>query len=322
MRPILCTTVALSCLFQTCAAADLLLVSINGDAKVSLIDLSTQRVIADFPVDVGPHEIAVSPDGRFAYVAIAGAGPGGVSGSSVNVLDLIGRKTAARFNGVCERPHDVRVSTDGQTIFVACAPAQAVLELNSATGALVKEWRFGKDGGWFIEKSADDKTLFVPLLEGEGIVVVDRVTGAKRAADGGGQHGGLALSPDGKEVSIKAGEKISIFDASNGARRAAIATPNEAGYGRMAFTTDGSRVVFAHLATKRVSLIDARSRRILETIELADLPKVVVVSSDGNRAYASNPDADRVTVLDVEPLKVTGYIEVGKTPDGLALISD
>ena len=54
-------------------ARDHLLVSLSGEARIVRIDPETTRVIASYPAVAGPHEITVSPDRRFAYVANAGS---------------------------------------------------------------------------------------------------------------------------------------------------------------------------------------------------------------------------------------------------------
>ena len=51
------------------ARADTLLVAVKSDFKLALVDPATDKVIAKVPTDQGPHEIAVTPDHRFAYVS-------------------------------------------------------------------------------------------------------------------------------------------------------------------------------------------------------------------------------------------------------------
>ena len=46
-----------------------LIVANKAEATVSLIDLASGKVAATLPVGTGPHEVAVSPDGRLALIA-------------------------------------------------------------------------------------------------------------------------------------------------------------------------------------------------------------------------------------------------------------
>src|SRR5580698_6726993 len=61
---------------QSASATPLLLVVNQGDKNISLIDPVAQKQIATISedvTDVHGHEIAASPDGRFAYIPIYGS---------------------------------------------------------------------------------------------------------------------------------------------------------------------------------------------------------------------------------------------------------
>jgi DNA-binding beta-propeller fold protein YncE len=96
-------------------------------------------VFAKLPTGRGPHEIAVSPDGEFAYVA--NSGPQGEPGNTVTVLDLKYRAVKTSFDlAPYTQPHDLRVSRDGSLLWVACAPAQKILEIDARNGKILKTW--------------------------------------------------------------------------------------------------------------------------------------------------------------------------------------
>src|SRR5947209_18569836 len=66
-----------------------LIVLNKAQATASIISLADGRTIATMPVGDGPHEIAISPDGRWAVAANYG---GRTPGNSLTVLDLRARK--------------------------------------------------------------------------------------------------------------------------------------------------------------------------------------------------------------------------------------
>ena len=70
----------------------LLLVVNQGDHTLSLIDPDTRQEVARArPTEDSSHEVAVSPDGRLAYLPIygnAGVGKPGTDGSTIEVVDL------------------------------------------------------------------------------------------------------------------------------------------------------------------------------------------------------------------------------------------
>ena len=44
----------------------------------------------------------------------------------------------------------------------------------------------------------------------------------------------------------------------------------------------------------------------------------ILIAPDGSRAYVAVSMADKVAVIDLKTLEVTGQIDAGKQPDGLA----
>jgi hypothetical protein len=91
---------------------DALVVSVNGENQAALIDPTTYEVVARLPSGINPHDIAVSPDGRYAYIAVMGTPQ--EPGHSVTVLDIMRRvvKTTIELNPY-NRCHDLRVSHNG-----------------------------------------------------------------------------------------------------------------------------------------------------------------------------------------------------------------
>jgi DNA-binding beta-propeller fold protein YncE len=82
-----------------------LIVLNKAEASASLLDATTGTVVATLPTGTGPHEVAVSPDGRWALVANYGAGEGG---RSLTVLDVPARRVERTIDlGDYRRLHGV-----------------------------------------------------------------------------------------------------------------------------------------------------------------------------------------------------------------------
>src|SRR5260370_23090287 len=86
-----------------------LVVANQKEHTVLLVDPEARRELAKISVGVNGHEVAVSPDSRFAYVPIYGnsaVGKPGTDGTSIDVIDLQQRKLAATIDlGKPLRPH-------------------------------------------------------------------------------------------------------------------------------------------------------------------------------------------------------------------------
>src|SRR5687768_17124650 len=74
----------------TFADSGTLLVLNKSDNTVSLINVATNTAVATIPTGAGPHEVAVSPNGKIAVVANYGTQQ--VPGSSLTVIDVAGKK--------------------------------------------------------------------------------------------------------------------------------------------------------------------------------------------------------------------------------------
>jgi DNA-binding beta-propeller fold protein YncE len=303
------------------AAQGVLLVSYNAEHRVALIDVRTQNVLATFASPQGPHEISISRDRSRAYIADTGTGPGGSPGDSIVVLDLKGRSSKATFKA-CERPHDTRVSRDGRLLWVACAPMKAVLEMDARTGAVLKTWTTGLDGGWFVEVTPDERKLYVPHLEGKALSVIDRKTGTVRTVFSGTTQFGITITPNGREVWVSDADKnqLSIIETANDLVRATIsldaAAKDQPSFSRLRFTPDGRQMVVVR--GSKFIVIDPRRRSILWSIDMPYEGKVLTTSGDSRQAFVSHPDNDRVSIIDLLTRRIDSTFAVGKQPDGVA----
>src|SRR5689334_10520463 len=100
---ILLCTLAAGCVACTLQAATLIVAN-KAEATVSLIDLASGKVAATLPVGTGPHEVAVSPDGRLALIANYGTGQ--QPGSSLTLIDVPGAKVVKTIGlGEHLKPH-------------------------------------------------------------------------------------------------------------------------------------------------------------------------------------------------------------------------
>lgn len=315
------STLAANFLLNGLSGSGTLLVSLSGESDVALVDIASQKTIAKLTVGRGPHEITIAPDGRAAYVAISGSGPGGVPGKSIARIDLSNRSVQIFDQGICRQPHDVRVSRDAKLVWIACGPDQSVQEVDARTGKLLKTWKTNVDGGWFVEVSRDNHKLFVPHLEGKSLTIIDRASGDTRNIAFPVGMAGIAISPDGREVwtgyGDAGGARIAILDARSEKLLATI-DAGVAGFPRMAFTPDGSRIVI--VLDKQCAILDAKTRAILARVELPAGAKVVTVDGSGQHTFLTSPDSNQVLVVDVNAGKLLASFPTGKQPDGIAWV--
>lgn len=308
-------------------SADLLIVLNKSDHEAVLVDPATLQPVARLATGRGPHEVAVTPDGRTAYVA--NYGMFGVfregqrvsePGNTLTVIDLVTRTVRDTLDlGEYRQPHGLAVSRDGTRLWVTAEAAQSVLELDAATGALLKVWKTGQNTSHMLAPGVDEAKLFIANIRSGSATIIDRATDRVTSLETGPGAEGVDFSPDGREVWVtnRADSSISILDARGDTLLAKIESGGRFPI-RVKFTPDGREAWVSCLQSDAVTVFDARTRALLATIPVGAAPVGIQMSPDGTRAYVANTNADLVTVFDVAARKVLATFTTGNEPDGMA----
>jgi YVTN family beta-propeller protein len=171
-----------------------------GAASVSVVDAATWRVTTTIAVPAGPHGIAISPDGRWIYVACA-------SGGAIAVIDAQRATLAGTIAlPVASRPYGVALSRDGRYLYAPDNFAAHLFVVDTATRQVVDEVPIGLRAA-LTTRSADGATLYVTNGGSGTVSVLDLgVNPARprvRATVGVGAFPhGLALTPDGRYLAV------------------------------------------------------------------------------------------------------------------------
>src|SRR3954454_20126111 len=117
------------------ARAGLLVVADQEAASATVLDAATLKSIATLPVGVGPHEVAMSPDGRWAVVT--NYGDRTVEGRTLSVIDLAGEPVSVVRVidlGQYHRPHGVAFVSAGTKLLVTSETSQRLLLVDFVSG--------------------------------------------------------------------------------------------------------------------------------------------------------------------------------------------
>src|SRR4029077_13502367 len=210
------------CSFVPQSWADTVVVVCKSDFQLALVDPATEKVLVKLPTGLGPHEVAVSPDGRTAYVSNFGrysVYPAGdtehdKAGHTITVVDLVDRKVKNTFDlGTHTGPHGMIVSHDGKLVWVTTETPQAVLELDSATGKIQHVWNTTQERSHMIVATPNETKFYVTNTVSGSVSVIDRSNGEVKVLPTGPGTEGIAISPDGKEVGAasRLDDKIEII---------------------------------------------------------------------------------------------------------------
>jgi len=317
-----------ACAFVPTTRADTVVVACKSEFQLALVDPATEKVLVKLPTGRGPHEVAVSPDGRMAYVSNFGrysVYPAGdtlhdKASNTITVIDLVDRKVKTTFDlGTHTGPHGMVVSHDGKIVWATTETPQAVLELDSSTGKILHVWNTTQERSHMIVATPNETKFYVTNTVSGSVSVIDRSTSEVKVVSTGPGTEGIAISPDGKEVwaASRLDDKISVIST---ATDKIVANFPSGGKGpkRLDFTPDGTQVWVTNPSSNQTTVFDARARELLASLTLAKSPSGVYISSDGRHAYITNAVANELTFIDVASRKILNTMPIGTDPDGVA----
>jgi YVTN family beta-propeller protein len=318
-------------------AGDLLVVLNKSDHTASLITLPKGEVVATLPTGKGPHEVAVSPDGRTAVVADYGVR--GAPGRTLTVIDLAERKVVRTIDlGEKAMPHGIHYLPDGRRVAVTAEARSALLLVDVEAGRVLAERPTEQRVSHMVALSPDGKAAWTANI-GSGTATRIDLAGRdepRSVATGDGAEG-IALRPGGNElwVTNRGADTVSVLHPESLELLAEIPSPSFPI--RIAFTPDGKRALVSCARSGELAVFDAATRREVARISMgvragdeaderlfgdrfgdSPVPVGVLVSPDGKRAFVANTNADVVSVIDLEKLALVGRLRAGREPDGMA----
>jgi YVTN family beta-propeller protein len=130
---------------------------------------------------------------------------------------------------------------------------------------------------------------------------------------------GFDVSPDGKELwTANAGDgTVSIIDLA-GKKVTQTLDANVLGANRLKFTPNGKLVLISSLGGSDLAILDAATRKQVKRVKIGHGAAGILMQPDGSRAYVACTPDNYVAVIDLKSLEVSGHIQAGEGPDGLA----
>jgi YVTN family beta-propeller protein len=308
-------------------ATDLLIVLNKSDDEAVLVNPTTLAIETRIPTGHGPHEAAVTPDGRRAFVCnygLTGVFRDGERkdepGNTLSVVDLDARAVVDTIRlGEYTKPHGIWVSGDGKHIWLTCEGAQSVLELSVKDGAVGKVWKTSQDVSHMLVPTPDEKKLYVANIRSGSVSVVDRAADSVQTIPTGAGAEGIDVTPDGSEVWVtnRAANTISVIPVDEDAVTASFESGGTMPI-RVKFTPDGREAWVTNAKSDAITIFDVASRKLTATLPAGKVPIGMQMSPDGRRVFIANTNDNRITVIDVRRRITVGEIQPGNEPDGMA----
>ena len=319
------------------ARAGLLVVANQEAASATIIDAATLKTLATVKVGVGPHEAAVSPDGRWAIVT--NYGNRDVLGNTLSVIDLAAPTLSVVRTidlGEYHRPHGAAFIRDGAKIVVTSETSQRLVIVDFATGKVDTALATNARGSHMVALRRDGKRAWTANIAEGNVTEFDlEARRTTRTLPAGAMSEAIATTPGGilLWVGSNADKTITILDTQRGEKVGMLT-----GFGspyRIGISRTGRVAVVSDPVGNKIWLFEVGTNRELARIDLSKEKSIVLkdggppgVDGAGPEGITFDPIADvayvtlhatnQVAGVDLEQYKVIGVGAVGAGPDGIA----
>jgi len=325
--------IATALLLAPVAQAATLAVANKAEATVSLIDLDTGDVVATLPTGEGPHEIGISPDGRFAIVTNYGTRQG--DGNSLTLIDIPTASVVKTIDlGDYRRPHGVGW-LDNRSAAVTVESNKALIVVDVDREKVTQSIGTDQEVSHMVALDPDRGRAYTANIGSGSITVLDLGKGVREIniATGEGAEG-IAVTASGEHIWVtnRAADTITILDA--GTLEPAGEIVSE-GFPIRATATSGGQVLVTRARAGDLAIYDAATfdeiRVVSFDIESMDVeerlfgdrfgdssvPIGVIVDGSGETAWVAHANADIITEIDLASGAVTRMLRAGREPDGM-----
>lgn len=291
----------------------------SGDREISELRPSADPALR-------PHEIAVSPDARTAYVSVYGDGVFGNNphpGHTIAIIDLAARRMVGSIDVSPYRaPHGMQVDAAGR-LYVACDLDHKVLVIDRASRHIEAAIDAGEPGHWIalapeegrIYVSAHGTQPFISVIDVRSRRVIDRIPV---------EHGtmGITVSPDGRTVlaADAAGPILHIISTRADREVGQVRVQHfDRGLYKVFYSPDG-RYVLTCLPTGQINIFNASDLQAPQRVVHSPGTALMgfAFSADGLSALTGNHGQGTVSRIDLATGRVTDTFAAGRGVETLA----
>jgi YVTN family beta-propeller protein len=272
--------------------------------SLSVVDLATEKQVAEIAIGGKPAGIALSPDGRIAYVAAP-------DGREVIAVDTTSRSVVKRAP-VGKGPLGIAVNPKTGAIYVADWYEHRLYAVDPATLAVTATVPTGQSPSG-VAVTADGATILTADRDSNQVSVIDAATFKVRSTIATGER------PFGITIDEAAGRAYTANVAANTVTVIDLAsrtrlTDVPVGLRPYAIARAANLLFVTNQHDESVSVIDAVTLQPVKTLRVGGFPEGIEADPTGSTIWVACWDANTLEKIDVATLTVTARIPVGEGP--------
>jgi YVTN family beta-propeller protein len=287
---------------------------------VRFFDPNTLKEISTLTIEGTPHELAISPDGKTAYVPNYGDGVYGRNpnpGHTIAVIDLATRKVRANIDiSPNVAPHGLQVDATG-TLYASCDISRTLVVIDPKSLKVTASIDTDGPGHWVAVLPNGSKAYvankndrpFVSVIDLRAKKMIGKVPMPKGTQ-------GIVASPDGKQVLAMdlASPRIAVIDTATDTVVDEIALSNSTkGAWGAKYSLDGSTLVVVSVNDRTATLLNTADWRAPQTVlKVGSAPFGIAFTADKKSAFVSNHGDGTVSVIDLQGKQVASSFAAGK----------
>ncbi|MGC1382536.1 MAG: YncE family protein [Candidatus Acidiferrales bacterium] len=298
-----------------------LLVLNKSANELAIVDPFTKQVVARIPTGNGPHEIAASNDGKFAFATNYGQPPQ-QAGNTLSVYDLAAQKEIHRVDiSPLRAPHGI-IFSEGKVYFTA-ELNKVIARYDLATNAVDWVLGVGQDRTHMVLRTKFLNEFFTANVNSASVTAIVKSSEPSGWSETNIPVGrgceGIDITPDDKEAWVANADDQTISAISVASSKVTATFKSGAKHAnRVKFTLDGKHALVSDPGSDDVVVIDVASRSIVKSLPVGKGPGGILIRPDGKVAYVALAGDNGVAVIDLATFTVMDHFPTGPGPDGMA----
>ncbi|REL25472.1 YncE family protein [Thalassotalea euphylliae] len=307
-------TLATSLAAIAALSGTLVVVNKRGD-NMSFIDLGSRQVVATRATGKGPHEVAVTKDGKWAVVTDY------VGGNSLSVFDIVQAKKVRTIDlSQYPWPHGILFLADQKRVAVSAEGADAVVIANIFSGEITQALNTEQKGSHMVALTGRTDKVYTTNMQSNSVSELSIDEGKLlRQISMPETPEAIAISANGDELwvgSNKAG-LVTVFNTATGEQLKQwrdYTFPY-----RILLSQDEKYAVIPDFRQNTLDIIENATKKRLKRIQFPEktTPNGVIFAPDQRTLFMSAYDQNKVFVIDVPSGKVKFELPAGDGPDGI-----